>query len=83
MAHPLLLQHPLFRGAREALIGPLLVSIDVRPIPKGSLLNTPGSGPALMHLLVEGQLRSFQLAPDGRSLLLELIEAGALMAFYR
>ncbi len=54
MAHPLLLQHPLFRGAREALIGPLLESMDVRPIPKGSLLSTPGSGPALMHLLVEG-----------------------------
>jgi CRP/FNR family transcriptional regulator len=29
-----------------------------------------------MHLLVEGHLRSFQLAPDGRALLLELIEAG-------
>jgi CRP/FNR family transcriptional regulator len=76
MAHPLLLQHLLFRGAREARIKPLLDGVDVRHIPKGSLLNTPGSGPRLMHLLVEGQLRSFQLAPDGRALLLELIEAG-------
>jgi len=76
VAHPLLLQHPLFRGAREARIGPLLESIAVRPIPKGSLLNTPGSGPGLMHLLLDGQLQSFQLAPDGRALLLELIEPG-------
>jgi CRP/FNR family transcriptional regulator len=76
MAHPLLLQHPLFRGAREARIGPILAGVQPRTIPKGSLLNTPGSSPALLHLLLEGRFQSFQLASDGRQLLLELIETG-------
>jgi CRP-like cAMP-binding protein len=76
MVHPLLFQHPLFRGAREALIRPILEGIETRTIPKGSLLNTPGSSPARLLLLLEGQLQSYQLAFDGKQLLLELIEAG-------
>lgn len=76
MVHPLLLQHPLFRGAHPERILPILEGIKPRRVPKGNLLNTPGASPGRLHLLLEGRLRSYQLAPDGRQLLLELIEAG-------
>ncbi len=78
MVHPQLLQHPLFRGAHGERILPILEGIEPRTVPKGNLLNTPGASPGLLHLLLEGRLQSYQLAPDGRQLLLELIDAGGI-----
>lgn len=76
MPNPLLLKHPLFRQAQEQRIASILEGIRPRIVPRGKLLNTPGSNQRLLHLLLEGRLKAYQLAPDGRELLLELIESG-------
>jgi CRP-like cAMP-binding protein len=76
MPHPLLVKHPLFRQAQEERIASILDGIRPRIVPRGKLLNTPGSNQRLLHLLLEGRLKAYQLTPDGRELLLELIESG-------
>jgi CRP/FNR family transcriptional regulator len=76
ISDPKLLTHPLFRGARDGLIAPLLEQIQPKLILKGKLLNTPGMSRGPLHLLLKGQLKAYQITADGRELLLELIEAG-------
>ncbi len=76
MLHPVLRRHPLFHEAHQERIAPILEGIQPRVIPRGKLLNVPGSSPGLLHLLLDGQLKAYQLTPDGRELLLELIEGG-------
>jgi CRP/FNR family transcriptional regulator len=76
MAHPKLLTHPLFRGAQDERIAPILEHVQPRLILRGKLLSTPGTSQGPLHLLLEGQLKAYQITADGRELLLELIEAG-------
>jgi CRP-like cAMP-binding protein len=76
MPHPLLLGHPLFREAAELEVTPTLDGVQPRRIPRGKLLNTPGNLQGRLHLLLEGRLKAYQITPDGRELLLELIESG-------
>src|ERR1700682_6305083 len=76
MPHPLLLKHPLFHEASDEGIAPILDGVQPRLIPRGQLLNTPGTSQGRLHLLLEGRLKSYQITLDGRELLLELVEAG-------
>lgn len=70
------LGHPLFDGADAGAIASLLGGVRPHRIRRGTLLSTPGMSPGLLHLVLEGRLRAYQLTPEGRELLLELIEAG-------
>jgi len=72
----LVLAHPLFdRVSRDAVL-PLLGRALVRKIPRGRVLHSPGEQSQPMYLLLSGRLRAYQLAPDGRRLVLEIIMPG-------
>jgi len=69
---------PIFEGADEDRIRPILSLILPRTIEKGQMLAGPGIGPVRVHLLLEGELQSFELNADGRRLIVEIIEPGGL-----
>lgn len=54
----------------------ILGGLPVQEVPKGKLLNTPGVEPGLLHLVLHGRLRAYQMSADGHELLLELIPEG-------
>ncbi len=54
----------------------VLGGVPVQEVPKGKLLNTPGIEPGLLHLVLQGRLRAYQMSADGHELLLELIPEG-------
>jgi CRP/FNR family transcriptional regulator len=72
----LLSGHPLLRDVSTARLEPILAGIPIKKVPRGKLLNTPGVSPGLLHLLLRGRLRAYQVTADGRELLLELIQEG-------
>ena len=72
----LLLGHPLLRDCRTELMERILDGIAVKEVAKGKLLNTPGVTPGLLHLVLRGRLRAYQMTADGHELLLELIPEG-------
>lgn len=73
---PLLLAHPLLRGVDPQAPDAVLETIPVKQVRAGALLNTPGVSDRLLHLVLTGRLRAYQVTADGRELLLELIEEG-------
>jgi CRP/FNR family transcriptional regulator len=73
---PLLLAHPLMEGVDPHASAPVLEAIPVKDVRAGMLLNTPGISDRLMHLVLKGRLRAYQVTADGRELLLELIQEG-------
>jgi CRP-like cAMP-binding protein len=72
----LLLGHPLLEGVDADNLERLLDAVTIKQVPRGMLLNTPGISPGLLHLVIRGRLRAYQLTADGHQLLLELIQAG-------
>lgn len=72
----LLLRHPLLQDVRTERLERILDGIAIKDVPRGKLLNTPGVTPGLLYLVIRGRLRAFQVSPDGRELLLELIPEG-------
>lgn len=75
------LDHPLLNGLSrqrlEALIGP----VHPRLVPAGRVLQGPAGGATEMHLLFSGLLRTYELTPDGREALVELIGPGGADGF--
>jgi CRP-like cAMP-binding protein len=71
-----LLGHPLFQGADQDRVRPLLGRTPVRTVPRGKILHTPGDRNHPMYLLLSGRLRAYQLTPDGRRLVLDIILPG-------
>jgi CRP-like cAMP-binding protein len=71
-----LFRHPLFDGVDVEQVAEILRDVTVKEVPRGMLLHTPGIAPALLHLVLRGRLRAYQVTPDGRELLLELIQEG-------
>lgn len=71
-----LLDHPLLRDVRTDRLERILDGIAVKEVSKGKLLNTPGVTPGLLHLVLRGRLRAYQMTADGHELLLELIPEG-------
>jgi CRP-like cAMP-binding protein len=76
-----LLAHPLFEGVQKEVVAPLLDRVLVRTVPKGSLLHSPGEPSSPMYLVLQGRLGAYQVTPDGRKLLLEIIPAGGFDGF--
>lgn len=72
----LLVGHPLLREVGTVPLARILDGIPIKPVHKGTLLNTPGVTPGLLHLVLQGRLRAYQVSGDGRELLLELIPEG-------
>lgn len=72
----LLLGHPLLRDCRIESLERILDGIAVKQVSKGKQLNTPGVTPGLLHLVLRGRLRAYQMTTDGHELLLELIPEG-------
>ena len=72
----LLVGHPLLRNCRIEQLERILDGIAIKEVPKGKQLNTPGVTPGLMHLVLRGRLRAYQMTADGHELLLELIPEG-------
>lgn len=72
------LGHPIFRGADAELALSVLDGVRPRWFPRGALLAAPGTGPRAVFLVLEGQLRSYLLTPDGRRVILELVGPGGL-----
>jgi CRP/FNR family cyclic AMP-dependent transcriptional regulator len=72
----LLGRHPLLEGVESEHVDRFLDELSVKEVPRGMLLNTPGVAPGLLHLVLRGRLRAYQVAVDGRELLLELIQEG-------
>lgn len=70
------LDHPLLQGVDLDRLTGLLKEISIKEVPRGMLLNTPGTGPRQLHLVIRGRLRAYQVTADGRELLLELIQEG-------
>ncbi len=72
----LLVGHPLLRDADPERLGGLLDQVAVAHVTKGTVLNAPGADHGMLHLVLRGRLRAYQVTADGRELLLELIPAG-------
>ncbi|MGH7777907.1 MAG: Crp/Fnr family transcriptional regulator [Candidatus Dormibacterales bacterium] len=72
----LLADHPLLLRVSTARLDRILDGIPIKRVPRGTLLNTPGVTPGLLHLVLRGRLRAYQVTADGRELLLELIQEG-------
>jgi CRP-like cAMP-binding protein len=72
----LLLGQPLFRGVRRELIEPALRRAVLRRVARGQVIHTPGESSQPMYLVLSGRLRAYQLTPEGRRLVLEIIEPG-------
>src|SRR5919198_1199086 len=70
-----LFEHPLFQGADQEALRRLLATLRPQPVRRGGRLTTLGAESVLV-LVLRGRLRTYQLTPDGRELLLELIEPG-------
>lgn len=73
-----LLRHPIFRGAEVDALADVLGTVGTRWIAKSTTLASPGSGQRAVILVLEGQLRSFLLTPDGRRVILELVGPGGI-----
>src|ERR687887_354783 len=70
-----LFEHPLFHGADQDALRRLLATLRPQLVRRGGRLTTLGAESVLV-LVLRGRLRTYQLTPDGRELLLELIEPG-------
>jgi CRP-like cAMP-binding protein len=53
-----------------------LRTIEVKEVPRGMLLNTAGNARGLLHLVIRGRLRAYQVTADGRELLLQIVQEG-------
>ena len=69
-------RHPLFLGAHEERLLPLLQRVSIQRAAKGRLLSDPSLCGGFLHLVLLGRLKAYQINSDGDELLLELIEAG-------
>jgi CRP/FNR family transcriptional regulator, cyclic AMP receptor protein len=74
---PNLWEHPLFEGIDLSSVRPLLHARP-RRIRTGHVLSSPKQRPASFHLLLAGQLQSYELSVDGRRLILEIVEPGGM-----
>lgn len=72
----LLSRHPLFLGARERRLLPLLQRIPIQRAAKGVLLSDQSLSGGFLYLVLLGRLKAYQINSEGDELLLELIEAG-------
>ena len=68
--------HPLFADVQAEHAQCVLDNVAVKTVSKGNLLNTPEVRPGLLHLVLLGRLRAYQMTIDGHELLLELIPEG-------
>lgn len=73
-----LASHPLFRGAPREEIAPILATLGVDSIGKGTLVSSPGTRRSLLTLVLDWVLISYDLAEDGNRVLYDLIEAGGI-----
>jgi CRP/FNR family transcriptional regulator len=71
-----LLAYPLFEGVSRERVAPLISRAVIRTVGAGTVLHTPGERGRPMYLVLGGSLRAYQLTPDGRKLILEIIEPG-------
>lgn len=74
----LALQHPLFHGIQPEMLRPFLNSIQERTAIRGSVVHAPGTVSTPLCLVLSGGLVTYQITPEGRKLVLELIEAGGV-----
>ena len=72
----MLFTHPLFEGVAEERVMPLISHTLIRTVPSATVLHTPGERGRPLYLVLRGSLRAYQLSPDGRKLILEMIEPG-------
>ncbi len=73
-----LTQHPAFDGLDPKNLRLDLVLIKTSTVQTGELLSGPGLRPVRLHFVLEGELACFQLTADGKRLLMEILEPGAL-----
>lgn len=50
----------------------------IKRVPKGTIFYTPEDSAEVLFILKEGRVRLYQLLPDGRTLTLAILEAGAV-----
>lgn len=73
---PDLLAHPLFRDMEAGLLQPVLDSISIRKVGRGTMLNSPEAPSGRLLLVLTGEIRAYDVTADGRELFLEIIPAG-------
>lgn len=71
-------EHPLFEGVDPHRVAGRLKGRAPVVLAKGRLLSGPAQRPFHLHLLLEGELASFELTADGKQLLMEIIEPGGI-----
>jgi CRP/FNR family cyclic AMP-dependent transcriptional regulator len=71
------IEHPLFEGVAVEPIRDLLVRARPCAYPAGDIVATPGSSAAI-HLVLDGRLRLYELAPDGRRVIFDHVGAGGI-----
>ncbi|MBO0682203.1 MAG: Crp/Fnr family transcriptional regulator [Candidatus Dormibacteraeota bacterium] len=71
-------EHPVFLGVDPDRVARRLKGRTSVEVPKGQLLSGPAKRPAHLHLLLEGELASFELTAGGKQLLMEIIEPGGI-----
>jgi len=72
------IDHPVFDGVDPDRVERLLQGRSPSVTPKGQLLSGPATRPVHLHLLLEGELASFELTAGGKQLLMEIIEPGGI-----
>ncbi len=71
-----LLDHPVFDGVEGDRLASLLATIRPHRVDAGTIVERPDSH--CCTLLLEGRLHTYVIVPDGRRLLLEIVESGGI-----
>jgi CRP-like cAMP-binding protein len=75
------IEHPLLSGLSRARVEGLIGRVQPRLVPAGKLLHPPRSRGIEVHLVLAGLLRTYELTPDGREALVELVGPGGIGGF--
>jgi CRP-like cAMP-binding protein len=73
-----LLEHPVFANVDAELLASHLERLREHEVGKGDLVGAPDLRVPRFHLVLEGELASFQLTADGKRLLMEIVEPGGV-----
>jgi CRP-like cAMP-binding protein len=68
----------VFRNLDVERLEPHMARLPEREVERGDLVSGPGLREAHFHLVLEGELASFQLTADGKRLLMEIVEPGGV-----
>ena len=71
-------ENDLFRGLAPAEVEAMGARAPMRRVPAGTVFYAPDQPTEVLFILKEGRVRLYQLAPDGRSLTIAVLDPGSV-----